>query len=354
MEALLVCIPAFLITGGIWWFSGKVDAIELACSLGAAFLFTLATVELGRYSQVVDYEILTGAITSKTRDQVPCRHSYPCRCRTTKVGKTSTTHCDTCYEHFYDVDWNLRSNVGSVTVPGVSRQGLVQPDRWTRAVIGEPFSTWTSYTNYIKGVPESLVNFGRVGDPLKAPLDYPGKIYDLHRIDRVLFDKRLPISNQTKRYWNDRLSWILSRISPKTKMNAIVLITAEKASTWTWDLKASWLGGKINDSVLIIGTTDGVKIDWVETFSWSKEKMFDVALRDSVRDVNELKPEEILGVLEWAATKYFVGTKVADLDYLKDEVDPPLWVIILAIVLSSGISIGLGIYFHQNDPFEGV
>mgnify|MGYP001404452567 CR=1 FL=1 len=36
MEALLVCIPAFLITGGIWWFSGKVDAIELACSLGAA------------------------------------------------------------------------------------------------------------------------------------------------------------------------------------------------------------------------------------------------------------------------------------------------------------------------------
>ena len=173
MEALLVSTPAFIITGLFWYYSKKIDMIELGVSLGAALILTWVTVALGRYSQVVDYEIVTGAVTSKTRDVVHCRHSYPCRCRIAKVGASSTTRCDTCYEHAYDVDWNVRSNVGAVTIDGVSRQGLVEPPRWTKAVIGEPFSTWTTYTNYIKGAPDSLIHFGRVGDATKAPLDYP-------------------------------------------------------------------------------------------------------------------------------------------------------------------------------------
>jgi len=38
-----------------------------------------------------------------------------------------------------------------------------------------------------------------------------------------------------------------------------------------------------------------------------------------------------------------------DYEYLKDDIQPPTWVIILAIIIAFGMSIGLTFYFHRNE-----
>lgn len=117
----------------IWKRNVKVMEVAIAGAIGiiaAAIVYAC-----GLASQTGDTELINGEVVSKDSQHVSCSHSYDCNCRMVRVpqtcsgtGKNRTCtgggterKCDTCYEHSFDVDWNVRSNIGSF---GISRVDL--------------------------------------------------------------------------------------------------------------------------------------------------------------------------------------------------------------------------------------
>lgn len=148
--------------------------------------------EFARYTDTSDTEIISGVITNKTRTEVSCRHSYECNCVEICSGSGSNRSCSrtcqTCYEHSYDVDWDLLTNAMNHTIgiDTVDSQGLIQPPRWSKAYVGEPVAIPHTFTNYIKANPNTVLL--RYHIDLKDPKfwipDYPNHVYDYYRLDR--------------------------------------------------------------------------------------------------------------------------------------------------------------------------
>lgn len=113
----------------------KITAILTVGSVALQSLLYV-TLTLGK---AADVELLNGYVTGKERDVVSCSHSYECMCYYTESCSgsgtsrscTRTRHCSTCYEHSYDVDWDVHTTVGNLTIDRIDRQGLDQPPRWT-------------------------------------------------------------------------------------------------------------------------------------------------------------------------------------------------------------------------------
>ena len=49
--------------------------------------------------------------------------------------------------------------------------------------------------------------------------------------------------------------------------------------------------------------------------------------------------------------KHYKKMNMEDYEYLKDNIEPPTWVLILAAIVSIGGSIGLTFFFYKNDVF---
>ena len=82
-----------------------------------------------------DRETFNGTVVSKEKDRVSCEHSYDCFCyeSCSGSGENQTCHqvCQTCYEHSYDYSWRVHSDIGSLTISRIDRQGVNEPPRWT-------------------------------------------------------------------------------------------------------------------------------------------------------------------------------------------------------------------------------
>lgn len=309
---------------------------------------------LGRYAQAADTEIINGQLTSKSGDRVSCDHSYRCNCRQTCTGtgkdRSCSETCDTCYEHSYDVDWNLHTTVGDVTIDRVDRQGLSEPPRFSRALVGDPIAKTHSFQNYIKAAPDSLFNAlqdKQVLEQYKSVVPaYPDGIYDYHYVNRVL-SVGVPVPDLAA--WNRDLAMRLRTLGPSKQANVVIVFTREKDAQFANGLRAAWLGGKKNDVVVVLGTPSYPTIDWVRVISWTDKEVFKVQLRDALLDLKTIDQKTVLDTIEQRVAKDFVRKHMADFAYLKNQIEPPGWAIALLVVLSIVASVGSSLYLARNN-----
>lgn len=310
-------------------------SVLLVCGISAGVYYS------GIAYQTVDYEVLNGAVTSKARERVSCSHSYTCNCRTDSKGRTS---CSTCYEHSHDYDWNVETTIGQFTIDRVNRRGDLEPPRWTAVQINEPVSRSSMYTNYIKGAPDSLFNKIEYSKNKWVNLipEYPIDEYDYWHIDRVLGQvDNLPA-------WNEYLHQKLKTLGPKKQVNVIIVVTpADK--TYADAIKYKWLGGKKNDVIVVIGSKDKTNVDWVEVVSWSKKNIFHVELRDAIVEQKTLTPVETIDTIAKHVEKNFHRMEMTEYEYLKNDIEPPVWVIVLAACLAVFGSLGITWFFHKHN-----
>jgi len=227
---LVVGIFSWIITKKITWKEAITHVVIQMIFIGIMVAFMLT-------SNMSDNEIWNGSITKKERNKVSCRHSYECNCVTKyrKVcsgsGKNRTCHtesyevCETCYEHSFDVDWNLYNNIGeSWRVSRIDRQGITEPPRWTKTKIGDPTSSRHSYPNYIKGSPDSLFKTGLNDQMYKDKLPkYPLGIYDYYKLNRLV---TVGINVKNRDAWNKGISKISSELGPTKQVNIVVVLTS--------------------------------------------------------------------------------------------------------------------------------
>ena len=303
----------------------------------------------GKGAKTADTEIWNGQVISKARVHGTYTRSYSCNCRTVTTGSgknaSSTTVCDTCYEDHWTVHWGCNSNIGPFTIdnkdwtsPAV--YALPDPARYTRVQPGDPVSKTHGYTNYIKAVPETL--FKPAQGDLKARFkgmipDYPIEIFDIYRVNRVL---PVGINIPDLQVWNDKLSDALKTLGPAKQANAIIVIAKTNDPSYFYALQDAWLNGKKNDIVLVIGAPDFPnKAAWVNVMALSQDDIFQVKLRDDILALPQLTPDAVISTLKSEAMATFKRKHMRDFAYLDAEIDPPAWVMELAlafIVLAYG------------------
>lgn len=317
----------------------------------------------GRYGALADTEIWNGVVTAKKVNDGSYVRTYPCRCRTTSCGKNcSTTTCDTCFENRYTRSYDGYSTVGDWTFDSIDttsrsrRNSFGPPASYTNCRVGEPASREHSYTNYIKAVPDSLFNNqGTTMETFQAQNlipQYP-RVYGHYRINRVL---AAGVSVPTAGTINTRLNEHLIRLGAEREANIIVVIAKTADQTYRYALEEAWLGGKKNDVIVIMGVTDYPKIEWVDTITLGHNagnSLMTVTMRDDLMSIGSLEDGvQIADTIASVVRDKFDRKPMEDFEYLKDEIDPPLWVVILVLILGVGGSLGLTVLFHRNDFFE--
>lgn len=297
--------------------------IEMSMFLVHLLLFTVSCIGLyfyGVHSKTTDVEIWNGQVTSKTSDHVFCSHSYSCNCKTNSKG---TTSCDTCYEHSYDIDWNVQSSAGNFTIDRIDRRGTKEPPRWTVVQAGQPVSQKYDFENLIKGAQDSLFHEHEY-HPEKYPgmlPDYPSNVYDYQFVDRVISVGGVSVPNMSE--WNTKLALMLRDLGPAKQANVIMVFANTSDTMYADALRRHWLGGKKNDVIIVFGTPKFPEIEWVRVISWTDKNIFKVTLRDNLMGIGTLKnPDTITQTIHTDIMRLFVRKKMKDFEVLKYEIVP--------------------------------
>lgn len=344
---IFACVAKFMLRKTISW-------LEMFSMIFVSSLLMGGVYFAGLYCETSDVEAINGLVTDKSIVRVHCTHSYSCNCsQTCSSGKTRScsTHCDTCYDHSFDQNWYVHSTIGTFTINTIDRQGLREPQRWTTVKQHDPVSRAQTYVNYVKAVPESLFNFNIAlihNYTNSIPL-YPLDVYDYYRVNRFIADG-VQVSDAP--VWNDSISRMVGALGPTKEVNAIVVVTKQSDSLYARAIQASWLGGKKNDVVVIIGAPNYPNIAWVDVFSWSTNSLFDVKLRDDILSIGSVQRESVIAAMTNNITAAYHRKSMKEFEYLKDQIEPPTWVIITAIILSVLSLAVLGYYFNKIDLYK--
>jgi hypothetical protein len=348
----LLLIP-ILVDLGFLTLGGKNFSIKkFLFGLLVEAVFTLAVVGVVSCQNTSDTEVWNGRITKKAKERVSCSHSYTCNCVTVCSGsgrdQSCTEICQTCYEHSYDIDWAVYTTLGNrFTIDRVSRQGLEKPSRWEIVVIGEPYSDVRTYTNYVKGASDTLFRHQGLTEKFKGMFPgYPQNVYDYYRLNRLV-EAGLTVPDIA--LWNRDLMELNADLGAKKQVNTLIVIAKNQPEEYFYALEQEWIGGKKNDVVLVVSVDDENKILWANTMAWTDNKIFQVALRDSVVATNILNREKIMGVLRDGIESNFVRKPMKDFEYLSRTIKPTTTQWMISMILGLLLSIGLNIFLEKNE-----
>lgn len=332
------------------WYT-EISWREMGLNIGVVVIAVTLVWLGGRGLKASDTEIWNGQVTGKEQVWVSCEHSYECNCRESCSGsgkdRSCSTTCDTCYEHFNDWNWTVRSDVGNFNISRIDRRGSHEPPRWTKVLKGQPVASERTFVNYIKAVPESLFHKNSSAkEQYKDKLPKYPQVYDYHYANRVI-----PVGVQVADIedWNYRLALILRELGPKKQANIIIVLAGETDSQYAHALEEHWLGGKKNDVVVVLGVPEYPKISWVHVISWTDRELLKVKLRDALLDLKTLEAEKVVTLIDSHVNELFVRKPMKDFEYLWAEVTPPMWINVLAFMIAIFGSMGLTYVFQRRD-----
>lgn len=281
----------------------------------------------GIYSKGYDVQILNGYVTEKFKDRVSCEHSYSCNCTTVCSGTGSSRSCSrvcqTCYEHPRDYDWVVRSTVGSLLIPRVDRQGAEEPPRFSKVEVGEFFAKESSYFNYIKASPLTIFDKNLIENPIQTPSYI--SVHDHYRINRVINFGSAFVGDFND--LNNNLNESLKTLGGEKKVNVVVLFH-KGTNAFIETVRAKLYGGKINDVVVAIKASQSGEVEAVDVFSWSKNDLANVKIRDSVLDMKVLDDMKLLSDnITNTIRKEYQPRSIEEFQYLKANIEPAAGVI---------------------------
>ena len=353
---LILLIPAVVALVARFWLGATITWLETLAQVVAVSLVLTAVWFAGSYSQTYDEEIWNGQVTSKSRDHGSYTRTYQCRCSTDSKGNRS---CSTCYEKHYTVTWELESTIGTIRIDRLDRTSRSvydspDPQDYKDAYVGEPCSGAYSYTNYIKAVPDSLFNMEAAEYAQFDSLipQYP-EVYGIYHVDHVI---TMGMGANVKiRDWNNYLAGKLKTLGPSSQANVIVILVNTADQTYRHALETAWLGGKKNDVIVIAGVSNYPQIDWVDTITLGQNAdngLMTVKIRDELTALGSIENgQAFIDVVAANVARYFDRKPMADFEYLKDDIQPATWVLVLAFILAFLLSAALTVVFHIYDPF---
>lgn len=321
---------------------------QTAVGVSIALLLSLAITS----AATRDVELWSGEVTSKERVKVSCDHSYSCNCVTRCSGsgkdRTCSQVCQTCYEHNHDFDWRVRSNIGSLNIDRIDRQGKKEPPRFTEVKVGEPFVQEHSFTNYIKASPTTLFKDSEsLIQPFLAVMPAYPEVFDYYRANRV-YNYGITIDTTL----NDQLNELMKKWGPTKQANVIAIFLGE---AYTQDyfnaLKAHWLGGKKNDVVLVTQLDSNAKVNWVRVMSRSESNIFNTTLEFDLGNMGQYDSQKFVQILDTTIMQKFQREDFHKYEYLLDEFQPSTVAIVFSLIFAFLVNGAMAFYTWRNDDF---
>lgn len=319
---------------------------EVVVSMAVATISFSLFFFLGKYSQTLDYEIWSGSITGKERSEGTYLRSYDCNCRDVCSGtgdnRSCSRQCDTCYERRYTVTWDAYSNIGNYRIDhldssSISVYGSSDPKRFTIIKNGDPVAKRVAFTNYVKAVPLSVFHNTVVEEQFKTIIPaYPDKVYDFYQLDRVVASG---VDIPDLKVWNMALSALMCELGFESKANVVIVFAGTKDKAYVESLKNAWLNGKKNDVVIVFGMTQYPNIEWVDVFGWTDEELFKIQLKQALDKEKVINIYKTLDMIKEHVKSGFKYKNMEDFAYLEEAIEPPLWLIVVAVFFSIGASI---------------
>lgn len=363
----MLYVAMFLVPTLAWiafqklYFHHKFTWAEIGIQAGLSAMVLTGLFVAGNASQVYDEKFVSGVVTELNARQEDCpsgwrdyTDNFCTEYRTRRVpdGKTCTTDskgvrtCVTKYktQYNYIYDWERRYFVNSdipsdYEISRVDRQGVNTPPRFAEIEVGDPATALVSYTNYIKAASDSLFSKQAFEDLI---VEYP-EVYDYYRADRLLVDGAITVDEPA---WNLMLMDLNSRVRA-TGANVILVLT-DRNETYSEMLARAWEAHNINDVVVTVGV-EGNDVVWADVRSWSKESMVNVAIRDAIMAQKELDIASFDAIFTTAVTDHFKLKSMDEFEYLKDDITPPGWAMILAFIFLLIVTPVASWLFHKHD-----
>lgn len=347
-----VLIVMVFVTGGAFFISKQICVKEILIMLVVQLMIAGTSAGIVYNSATADTEVWNSRVASKEKKWTSCEHSYQCRCRSCNCdskGRCSQC-CDTCYDHTNDWNWNVYTSMSeTIRIARVDRQGVREPERWSRVIIGEPVATAHSFTNYVKASPDSL--FRKSGQTEKyAGLipEYPIDIYDYYRLNRIVLVNGAKIDSVET--WRKDLDELNATLGASKQVNIILVFVRELAPDYFYALEQNWIGAKKNDVVVVMGIGVDNRINWANTMSWESNETFKVKLRDDLVS-KTLDHEQIMADISDNIRAYHERKPMAEFEYLKAVITPSVTEWVVTMIIGLLVSVGMSVMFHIHEVF---
>ncbi len=319
MLIFLFLVPLLIGVGGLVFGKGRITVKEFFLQEAVVALIVGVGYAMALSNKSSDVEHWNGVIATKTEDDVGCCHSYCCQtcqsCVSDEKGNQTCSPycCATCYQHGNDLEWNATTSNGENVFHDTCNSPYSSPPRrWRQISIGEPTSVEHSFTNYIKGNPDSILRRQGLEGKWAGQLpEYP-RVYDHYRADKFIGGGKEA---------NDLLAAMNGRLGKKKQVDVIVVVTRSGDREFKEALKEHWLGGKKNDLVVVIGVPQPPAIAWADVVTWSRSDEMGIQIRDRLQALPAFDVPQILGVIESEVDKGFVRRRWSDFDYLKSTIE---------------------------------
>lgn len=349
---LIICTSLILLFVGTlaarFLFKNSITWKESAIQMGVQAALVVAVVAGSFAMNLNDTKVISGHVTKKEKVKVSCEHSYSCRCRTVKSGDSYTTRCDTCYRHHNDWDWRVYSNVGRVNIKRIDSRGKKEPPRWTKVEINEPFSTTASFKNYVMASSGTLFSVSEDNMKFfKSVKPYPRQIYDYYKSVRVVSDG-VPVNKDA---WNTRIAELQRAVWPKKRANMIFYFTKVADPSYRYAVEAAWKGAKINDVVVVIGSSEYPKVDWVDVITYGRNKgneLTTIMIKDKIMEMGEIDISMTNETAKIIVDK-FDRVSEKTFEYLKNSVTLSFGQMLFIVLTQLFAFVGLTIFFHKNE-----
>lgn len=344
---LIMIVPCLFLTltaKALW--SRKITAKEMFIALGANLLVAAISLLIFKgytYGKMHDTEVWNGFVTSKQQTRVSCSHSYSCNCRQVCSGsgksRSCSAHCDTCYEHSNDWDWDVHTTVGTITIDRVDRRGSEEPPRFTQVKIGEFAATMNSYQNPLLADDSTLfITDKKVAERFVLP-EYP-RTYDYYRYNHVIGG---PVE------YNDIIREYLKDQGAVKQLNIIAVFVTESPEYFE-ALMAKWRGGKSNDVIMVYGVDKEGSVKWFNSNSYAKG-MNNRPMHTELRQLalGEKLSKELLTAQIKVIDNKFQRLSREEFEYKKDNIEIPVGLIVFVLFLNLGICCFVIYYMKEND-----
>lgn len=323
----------------IWY--NRIEWTHALVHFASVIATTLIFVGFFYFFAVSDTEIHNGYITKKVRDHDSHQESYSCNCSTDSKGNTS---CQTCYRTVYTVDWYLKTTIGNIHIDSdESYYPTVyltpNPNIYANAVIGEMCSTENRFVNYVQAAKNSLFNTEKYKIQVKESLPVYPELYGIYKIKTVLnVNTKVDVSEYQK-----LLNEKQKVLGNSKQVNIIVVFVNTVNKNYKYALEKHWIGGKKNDLVVIIGTTDSKTIEWADGFTFglsAGNKLLLTEITDSLIR-RELNAEYVINTITSHTEKSFKRKPMQDFKYLAKEIEPSKWQMIFLFIFQLALNIGV-------------
>ncbi len=305
-------------------------------------------------------------------EEVPCRHSYDCNCRTDSKGNRS---CNTCYMHLYDVDYHppywklvtttneevsiseheynrLKRLFGNEKFRDLhrsyhSKDGDEYHSTWPHdSASAVPVTTTHTYENRVKASDQSVFHFEPVSDSnvrrfaIKAYPQMTG-----YTMQAVIGD-----SSRDAFMADKKIQYINALLGPRKQVRVFVLVFKNQPIRAAFVQEWHWCGGNKNEFIVCIGIDGQRNVQWCKPISWTRNEELKARVKAFVQDQKQLNLMALANYMQPQLDKGFERLSFKEFDYL--TVEPPTWAVILTYLLALGINIGIGYWVVGNDIMD--